>query len=145
MRLWQGPLLIFYGVIMKVLKAALAVAVLMPIGAASADDYTAWPKSQPAKCLMERGDSKVAAFAAADANCGPVGDATRAARGYVLSDEFEDLIRSIKLGDAQGTKTMMTGFWRTTNRSPALKSCWQAMVKLCGADNIAATVEAAKP
>jgi hypothetical protein len=130
---------------MKVLKALLAVAVLMPIGAASADDYQTWPKSQQAKCLMDRGDSKVAVFAAADSNCGPVGDATRAARGYVLSDEFEDLIRSIRLGDAQGTKTMMTGFWRTTNRSPALNSCWKTMVKTCGAENIGATVEAAKP
>ncbi len=130
---------------MKVLKGLLAVAVLLPIGAASADELQSWPKSTPAKCLMERGDSKVAAFAAADANCGPVGDSSRAGRAYVLSDEFEDLIRSIRLGDAQGTKTMMTGFWRTTNRSPALNSCWKTMVKTCGAESIGATVEAAKP
>ena len=130
---------------MKVLSALLALTVLMPIGAASADDYSAWPKSPAAKCLMDRGDSKVAAFAAVDSNCGPVGDATRAGRAFVLGDEFEDLIRSIKLGDAQGTKTMMTGFYRTTNRSPALNSCWKTMVKTCGAENIDATVEAAKP
>jgi len=130
---------------MKGLYIALALAVTASVNAAAADDYNAWPKSPAAKCLMDRGDSKVAAFAAADSNCGPVGDATRAARGYVLSDEFEDLIRSIKLGDAQGTKTMMTGFWRTTNRSPALNSCWKTMVKTCGAENIDATVEAAKP
>jgi hypothetical protein len=130
---------------MKVLQVLLALAVVMPIGAASAEDYSAWPKSQQAKCLMDRGDSKVAAFAAVDSNCGPVGDATRAGRAFVLGDEFEDLIRSIKLGDAQGTKTMMTGFWRTTNRSPALNSCWKTMVKTCGAESIDATVEAAKP
>ena len=130
---------------MKVLSALPALAVFLSIGTASADDYSTWPKSQQAKCLMERGDTQVAALAAADANCGPVGDATRAGRGYVLADEFEDLIRSIKLGDAQGTKTMMTGFYRTTNRSPALNSCWKTMVKKCGAENIDATVEAAKP
>jgi hypothetical protein len=130
---------------MKVLTLALALAVTASVNAAHADDYNAWPKSPAAKCLMDRGDSKVAAFAAVDSNCGPVGDATRAARGYVLSDEFEDLIRSIKLGDAAGTKTMMTGFYRTTNRSPALNSCWKTMVKTCGAENIGDTVEAAKP
>ena len=130
---------------MKGLLIAAALAVAAFVNAAQADDYTAWPKSQAAKCLMDRGDSKVAAFAAVDANCGPVGDPTRAGRAFVLGDEFEDLIRSIKLGDAAGTKTMMTGFYRTTNRSPALNSCWKTMVKTCGADNIAATVDAAKP
>ena len=130
---------------MKVLQAALALVVLMPIAAASADDYSTWPKSQPAKCLMDRGDSKVAAFAAIDSNCGPVGDATRAGRAFVLGDEFEDLIRSIRLGDAAGTKQMLTGFYRTTNRSPALNSCWKTMVQKCGAESIGATIEAAKP
>lgn len=130
---------------MKGLLIASALAVTAFVNAAQADDYTAWPKSPAAKCLMDRGDSKVAAFAAIDSNCGPVGDATRAGRAFVLGDEFEDLIRSIKLGDAAGTKTMMTGFYRTTNRSPALNSCWKTMVQKCGADDIAATVEAAKP
>ncbi len=130
---------------MKGLYVALALAAMATVNAAQADDYSSWPKSAQAKCLMDRGDSKVAAFAAVDANCGPVGDASRAGRAFVLADEFEDLIRSIKLGDAAGTKTMMTGFYRTTNRSPALNSCWKTMVKTCAAENIDATVEAAKP
>ena len=130
---------------MKVQKVLVALAVVMPIGAAAADDYTAWPKSAPAKCLMDRGDGKLANFGAADTNCGPIGDTTRAPRAYVLSDQFEGLIRSIKLGDAPGTKTMMTGFWRTTNRSPALNSCWKTMVKTCGAESIDQTIEGAKP
>ena len=130
---------------MKGLLIASALAAAAFVNAAHADDYNTWPKSPAAKCLMDRGDSKVAAFAAVDSNCGPVGDATRAGRAFVLGDEFEDLIRSIKLGDAAGTKTMMTGFWRTTNRSPALQSCWKAMVKTCGAEDIGATIEAAKP
>jgi len=130
---------------MKGLIIAAALSVTAFVNAAQADDYTAWPKSDQAKCLMDRGDSKVAAFAAIDSNCGPVGDATRAGRAFVLGDEFEDLIRSIRLGDAAGTKTMMTGFYRTTNRSPALNSCWKTMVKKCGAEAIDATIEAAKP
>jgi hypothetical protein len=130
---------------MKGLLIASALAVTAFVNAAAADDYDAWPKSPAAKCLMDRGDGKLANFAAADSNCGPVGDNTRAPRGFVLSDEFEDLIRSIKLGDAQGTRTMMTGFWRTTNRSPALQSCWKTMVKTCGAEDIGAAIEAAKP
>ena len=130
---------------MKGLMIAAALAVTASVNAAHADDYNTWPKSAQAKCLMDRGDSKVAAFAALDANCGPVGDSSRAGRAFVLADEFEDLIRSIKLGDAQGTKTMMTGFYRTTNRSPALNSCWKTMVKTCGAEAIDATIEAAKP
>ena len=130
---------------MKGLLTASALAVAAFVNAAHADDYTSWPKSPAAKCLMDRGDSKVAAFAAIDSNCGPVGDATRAGRAFVLGDEFEDLIRSIKLGDAAGTKQMMAGFYRTTNRSPALNSCWKTMVQKCGADDIAATVDAAKP
>ncbi|WP_395016502.1 hypothetical protein [Dongia sp.] len=130
---------------MKGMCIALALAATAFVNAAAADDYSAWPKSAPAKCLMDRGDSKVAAFAAVDANCGPVGDASRAGRAFVLGDEFEDLIRSIKLGDAAGTKQMMTGFYRTTNRSPALNSCWKTMVQKCGAESIGATIEAAKP
>ena len=130
---------------MKGLIIAAALTAAAFVNAAQAEDYSSWPKSDQAKCLMDRGDSKVAAFAAVDANCGPVGDASRAGRAFVLGDEFEDLIRSIKLGDAAGTKTMMTGFYRTTNRSPALNSCWKTMVTKCGADDIAATVEAAKP
>jgi hypothetical protein len=130
---------------MKGLTIALALAVIAPVNIAAAQDYTSWPTSPAAKCLMERGDSTLAKLAASDTNCGPVGDATRASRGYVLADEFEDLIRSIKLGDANGTQQMMRGFYRTTNLSPALNSCWKTKVTACGADNIGATVEAAKP
>jgi hypothetical protein len=130
---------------MKVLYVALVLAAAAAVNTAQADDLSTWPKSPAAKCLMDRGDSKVAAFAAVDANCGPVGDSTRAGRAFVLGDEFEDLIRSIKLGDAAGTKQMLTGFYRTTYRSPALISCWKAMVQKCGAESIAATIEAAKP
>jgi hypothetical protein len=130
---------------MKGLYVALALAVTASVNTAAADDIQSWGKSPAGKCLMDRGDSKVAAFAAVDANCGPVGDSTRAGRAFVLGDEFEDLIRSIRLGDAAGTQTMMTGFYRTTNRSPALNSCWKTMVKKCGAESIDATIEAAKP
>lgn len=130
---------------MKILYLALALAVVAPVSAAGADDYNAWKTSPAAKCLMERGDGKLATFAAADANCGPVGDTSRAARGFVLANDFETVMRSIRLGDAQGVKTMMTALWRTQNRSPALASCWKAMVKVCNADEIAQTIEAAKP
>ncbi len=130
---------------MKGLTIALALAVIAPLNVAVAQDYTSWPGSDVSKCLMERGDTTVAKLAATDANCGPVGDPSRAGRGYVLADEFEDLIRSIRLGDANGTQQMMRGFYRTTNISPAMNSCWKTKVAACNAQSIGAAVEAAKP
>jgi hypothetical protein len=128
---------------MKVLKVLLALAVLMPIGAASADEFSTWPKSNQAKCLMDRGDSKVAAFAAADANCGPVGDSSRAARAFVLGDAFEDVIRGISSGDAKGAKDLMNVLWQIQNRSPQLQSCWKTMIKVCDAAEYGAAIDAA--
>jgi hypothetical protein len=54
-------------------------------------------------------------------------------------------MRAIRLGDPQGVKTLMTALWRTQNRSPALGSCWKAMVKTCNAEKIGEAIEAAKP
>src|SRR3954454_24626711 len=112
---------------MKGLTIALALAVIAPLNAAVADDLDSWKTSPAAKCLMDRGDAKLASFAAADTNCGPVGDNTRAPRGFVLSNDFETVMRAIRLGDPQGVKTLMTALWRTQNRSPALGSCWKTM------------------
>jgi hypothetical protein len=128
---------------MKVSNALLAAAVFLPIGAASADEFSTWPKSTQAKCLMERGDSKVAAFAAADANCGPVGDTSRAARAFVLADAYEDVIRGISLGDTKGAKDLMNVLWQIQNRSPQLQSCWQTMIKTCDAADMGAAIDAA--
>jgi len=127
---------------MKVAKTLLALAVLMPIGAASADDFSTWPKSSQAKCLMERGDSTVAKLAAVDANCGPVGDSTRAARAFVLGDAVEDVMRGISLGDEKGAKDLMNVLWQIQNRSPQLQSCWKTMIKVCDADEIGKTIDA---
>jgi hypothetical protein len=130
---------------MKVLNALLALAVLMPIGTAAAEDIQSWPKSSQAKCLMERGDSKVAAFAAADANCGPVGDSSRAARSFVLANAYADVVRAVKSGDAKGTKDLMNLLSNIQNRSPQLQSCWKTMIKVCDAGEIGKTIdEAAK-
>ena len=129
---------------MKVTKVLLAFAVLMPIGAASADEFQTWPKSNQAKCLMDRGDSKVAAFAAADTNCGPVGDSSRAARAFVLANAYGDVIHAIRSGDAKGTKDLMTLLWQTQNRSPALQSCWKTMIKVCDAAEMGQAIDAMK-
>jgi hypothetical protein len=126
---------------MKVLKVLLGLAVLMPIGAASADDFQTWPKSVQAKCLMERGDTTVAARAAADANCGPVGDSSRAGRAFVLADAVEDVMRGISSGDAKGAKDLMNVLWQIQNRSPALQSCWKTMIKVCDAAEIGKAVD----
>jgi len=96
-------------------------------------------------CLMDRGDQKLAAFAAADSNCGPVGDPTRASRGYVLSDAVEDAYRAANSGDAKGAQQLMRVLWNIQSRSPALTSCWKTMVKTCDAAAIGESVEAAKP
>jgi hypothetical protein len=130
---------------MKTRYFALALAVIAPLSAAQAEDLTSWGTSSAGRCLMDRGDSNMAKFNAVDNNCGPVGDATRVARAFVLANDFETVIRSIRLGDQDGTKTLMTALWRTQNRSPALTSCWKTMVKVCGADEIGAAIEAAKP
>jgi hypothetical protein len=126
---------------MKVLTVLLALAALMPIGAASADDFQTWPKSNQAKCLMDRGDSKVAAFAAIDVNCGPVGDSSRAARAFVLANAYGDVIRGIKSGDTKGTKDLMNLLWQTQNRSPALQSCWKTMIKTCDAADMGKAID----
>ena len=126
---------------MKALKILLALTVLTPIGAASADEFQSWPKSNQAKCLMDRGDSKVASFAAADTNCGPVGDSSRAARAFVLADAYEDVIRGIKSGDAKGAKDLMNVLWQIQNRSPALTSCWKTMIKACDAAEIGKAID----
>jgi hypothetical protein len=130
---------------MKALHVALALAAISPVTAAHAEDLSSWGTSAAGRCLMYRGDSNMAKFNAADNNCGPVGDATRVARAFVLANDFETVIRSIRLGDQQGVKTQMGELWRTQNRSPALTSCWKTMVKVCGADEIGAAIEAAKP
>jgi hypothetical protein len=130
---------------MKALPIALALAVIIPMNAVQADDLNGWRTSPAGRCLMDRGDSKLANFAAADANCGPVGDSTRAARAFVLANDFETVIRAIGLGDQAGVQTLMTALWRTQNRSPALTSCWKTMVKVCDAEKIGEAIEAAKP
>jgi hypothetical protein len=126
---------------MKVLKVLAALAVLTPIGAASADDFSTWPKSAQAKCLMERGDTTVAARAAADANCGPVGDSSRAGRAFVLADAYEDVIRGISSGDAKGAKDLMNVLWQIQNRSPQLQSCWKTMIKVCDAADMGKAID----
>jgi hypothetical protein len=130
---------------MKAVHIALALAAMAPLGAAHADDLGIWKKSPATKCLMERGDAKLAAFAAADANCGPVGDATRASRGFVLSDAVEDAYRAANSGDAKGAKDLMRVLWQIQNRSAALGSCWKTMVKVCDAAPIGEAIDAAKP
>ena len=133
---------------MKALHVLLVGAVLAPLGSAQlgvaqADDLSIWQKSTITKCLMDRGDRKLAAYAAADASCGPVGDPSRASRGYVLSDAAEDAYRAANSGDAAGAKGLMRVLWQIQNRSPELGSCWKTMVQMCDAGKIGEAVEAA--
>ena len=126
---------------MKAVHILLAFAALAPMSAARADDLGTWKKSPATMCLMDRSDGKLATFAAADTNCGPVGDATRASRGFVLSDAVEDAYRAANSGDAKGAKDLMKVLWQIQGRSPALASCWQTMVKVCDAAKIGEAVE----
>lgn len=126
---------------MKALTILLALAVFMPIGAASADEFQTWPGSVQAKCLIDRSDKKVSVFAAADTNCGPVGDSSRAARAFVLANAYGDVIRAIRSGDAKGTKDVMNVLWQTQNRSPMMGSCWKTMIKVCDAAEIGKAID----
>src|SRR3954465_8153537 len=135
---WSPRTFFKKGKFMKALYILLALAALAPLGAARADDLGVWKKSPATQCLMDRGDAKLASFAAADTNCGPVGDNTRAPRGYVLSDAAEDAYRAANSGDAKGAKDLMKVLWQIQNRSPALQSCWKTMVKACDAPGIRA-------
>ena len=130
---------------MKAVHIVLALAAMAPLGAARADDLDIWKKSPTTMCLMDRSDGKLATFAAADTNCGPIGDNTRAPRGYVLSDAVEDAFRAANSGDAKGAKDLMKVLWQIQSRSPALGSCWKTMVKSCDAAKIGEAIEAAKP
>ena len=129
---------------MKAIHIVLALAAMAPLSAARADDLD-WKKSPALKCLMDRGDAKLAAFAAADENCGPIGDSSRAPRGYVLSDAVEDAYRAVNSGDAKGGQDLMKVLWQIQNRSPKLASCWKTMVKTCDAAKIGEAIEAVKP
>jgi hypothetical protein len=130
---------------MKAVHIVLALAAFAPLSAARADDLDTWKKSPATMCLMDRSDGKLATFAAADTNCGPIGNTSRAPRGYVLSDAVEDAYRAVNSGDAEGAKRIKAVLWDIQNRSPALGSCWKTMVKLCDAAKIEESVEAAKP
>jgi hypothetical protein len=132
------------GRLMKIAHLVLAFAALAPLSAAHADDLV-WKKSPAMMCLMDRGDKKLAVFAAADENCGPIGVASRAPRGFVLSDAAEDAYRAANSGDAEGGKKLMGVLWQIQSRSPALASCWKTMVKFCDAAKIGEAIEAAKP
>jgi len=127
---------------MKALHILPALAFIIGIGQASADEVQTWGKSDQAKCLMDRGDRSVAKFAAADTNCGPVGDSSRAARAFVLANGFAEVAHAVNSGDAAGAKNVMNVLWQTQNRSPALTSCWKTMVKVCGADEIGTAIDA---
>src|SRR4051812_4910272 len=94
--------------LMKTSTIAFAFAVFASAFAAQAEDLNGWRTSPAGRCIMDRGDSNVAKFAAVDANCGPVSDSTRAARAFVLSNDFETVIKAIRLGDQDGVKTLMT-------------------------------------
>jgi hypothetical protein len=133
------------GKIMKAVHIALALAAFAPLGAAHADDLGTWKKSPATMCLMDRSDGNLAKFAAADTNCGPVGDTSRAPRGFVLSDAVEDAYRAVNSGDAEGAKRIKGVLWDIQNRSPALGSCWKTMLKLCDAASVGESVEAVKP
>ena len=124
------------------IAVAAALAVMVPVSAASADDLAGWRASPAGRCLMDRSDGNVSRFAAVDSNCGPVGDTSRASRAFVLSNDFEGVIRAIRLGDPQGVKTLMGALWRTQSLSPAMGSCWKTMVQHCNAENIGAAIEA---
>ena len=129
---------------MKALTILLAAAlVVAATGQAFADDATTWGKSVKGKCLMDRRDGTVAKLAAADANCGPVGDPSRASRAFVLANSFADVARAVDSGDAAGAKDVMNAFWQTQNRSPMFASCWKTIVKACDAADINQTIEGA--
>jgi len=130
---------------MKALTIVLALAAFAPLTAAHADDLGTWKKSPATACLMDRSDGNLAKFAAADENCGPVGDPSRASRGFVLSDAVEDAYRAVNSGDAEGAKRIKRVLWDIQNRSPALGSCWKTMVKLCDAASVGESVDSVKP
>lgn len=128
---------------MKTLHILSVLAFIIGIGQASADEAATWGKSVQAKCLMDRGDRSVAKFAGADTNCGPVGDSSRAARAFVLANGFAEVAHAVNSGDAAGAKDVMNVLWQAQNRSPALTSCWQTMIKVCDAADIGAAIDAA--
>jgi hypothetical protein len=142
---WSHHVFLEQGKIMKAVHIVVALAALVPLSAARGGDLGTWGKTPATKCLMDRSDGKLATFAAADTNCGPLGDNTRAPRGYVLSDAVEDAYRAANSGDAKGAKDLMRVLWQIQSRSPALQSCWKTMVKLCDAAQIGEAIEAAKP
>jgi hypothetical protein len=142
---WSRRPFLEKGKIMKAAYIVLALAVLAPLSAARAEDPGPWTKTPATKCLMDRSDGKLASFAAADTNCGPVGDTSRAPRGFVLSDAVEDAYWAANSGDAKGAQQLMRVLWQIQSRSPALASCWKTMVKLCDAAPIGEAIEAAKP
>jgi hypothetical protein len=127
---------------MRALHIPLALVFIAGIGQASADEAQTWGKSDQAKCLMDRGDRSTAKFAAADANCGPVGDASRASRAFVLANTFADVAKAVNSGDSAGTKDVMNVLWQAQNRSPMLASCWKTMVKVCDAAEIGKEIDA---
>jgi hypothetical protein len=128
---------------MRARQILLALTFIMGVGQASADDVQTWGKSVQGKCLMDRGDRSVAKFAAADTNCGPVGDSSRAARAFVLANGFSEVARAVSSGDAAGAKDVMNVLWQAQNRSPALTSCWKTMIKVCDAAEIGKAIDAA--
>jgi len=128
---------------LSALKILLAAAFVVATGQAFADEVPGWGKSVEAKCLMDRGDRTVAKLAAADANCGPVGDPSRASRAFVLANAFGDVAKAVNSGDASGAKDVMNVLWQTQNRSPMFASCWKTMVKACDAADIGQTIDAA--
>jgi hypothetical protein len=127
---------------MRAFQIPLALAFIAGIGQASADEAQNWGKSVQGKCLMDRGDRSVAKFAAADANCGPVGDSSRAARAFVLANAFADVARAVNSGDSAGAKDVMNVLWQAQNRSPMLTSCWKTMIKVCDAAEIGKAIDA---
>jgi len=92
---------------LRALEILLATAFVLVTGQAFADEVPAWGKSVQAKCLMDRGDRTVAKLAAADANCGPVGDPSRASRAFVLANAFGDVAKAVNSGDASGAKAVI--------------------------------------
>ena len=128
---------------MRALKILLASALVLAAGQAFADGVPAWGTSVKGKCLMDRRDMSVAKLAAAEPNCGPVGDPGRASRAFVLANSFADVARAVDSGDAAGAKQVMSAFWQAQNRSPMFASCWKAMIKTCDAAEIGDTIEAA--
>jgi hypothetical protein len=126
----------------SIVGISLALSFIAGIGQASADEAQAWGKSVQGKCLMDRGDRSTAKFAAADANCGPVGDSSRASRAFVLANAFADVARAVNSGDTAGAQDVMNVLWQAQNRSPMLTSCWKTMIKVCDAAEIGKTIDA---